>query len=101
MNFGITKGAFIENFIAQEFTVAHNRFYCWAEGTSEIEFLIKINFNIVPVEVKSSKNFRARSLEFYIKRYYPKLAHIISFQQLDLDDSSFSKIPIYCPTLND
>jgi predicted AAA+ superfamily ATPase len=70
------KGYIAENFVAIELFHSKNAaLNSWAEGTSELEFLVSINDEIVPVEVKSSSQFtRAKSLDSYIERYSPSLA---------------------------
>ena len=70
------KGFIAENFVQTELCarVGHPT-YGWAEGRAEIEFLHQAhNGEIVPVEVKSRRRSRARSLSSYIDRYSPERA---------------------------
>ena len=70
------KGFLAENFVQTELCarVGHPT-YGWAEGRAEIEFLHQArNGEIVPVEVKSRRRSRARSLSSYIARYAPSRA---------------------------
>ena len=48
----------------------------WAnEGaTAEIDFVIQLGSNIIPVEVKASTNLKAKSLPVYRQKFNPKLA---------------------------
>ncbi len=69
----MVKGFIAENFVQCELMsqgIKHT--YSWAEGDSEIEFLIKLSHGtIVPVEVKSGKRTRAKSLTVFRERYQP------------------------------
>ena len=52
------KGAFVENFVAQELACAgHAELYYWtSSGTAEIDFLIEEQGEILPLEVKAGIN---------------------------------------------
>jgi len=74
-DYGITKGFFAENIILQELTACGiSPIYSWANNHAEVEFIANINGKIIPIEVKSSRNLRAKSLLSYIKRYSPEIA---------------------------
>ena len=70
------KGFVAENFVQKELCVhVGHPTYGWAEGRAEIEFLQQArNGEVVPVEVKSGRRARARSLSSYITRYAPERA---------------------------
>jgi len=83
-DYGITKGYFAENFVAQEFTASGIlKLYSWAQGTSEIEFLRVIDDTLVPVEVKSGTRTQAKSLRQYMLKYSPQRAVKISAKPLN------------------
>ena len=67
------KGYLAENFVQNELRAAGcYPTYCWDFRQAEIEFLVKTNNGeIIPVEVKSGKRTRAKSLQTYIERYKP------------------------------
>lgn len=96
-DYGITKGFFAENFVAQEFKAAGvDKLYSWEENTSEIEFLRIMNGKIVPVEVKSGRRTKAKSLGQFINRYNPERAIKISGNNLDVHEESVIKnYPLY------
>jgi len=74
-DYGTAKGYFAEAVALQGLVLNDLHVpYAWAEGQAEIEFLIVQNGEIIPVEVKSGRNTRARSLSSYIARYHPKAA---------------------------
>ena len=66
-----TQLTFIENFVAQEllFHGQEKQFYWTSGGEAEVDFIIELNKNIYPVEVKSGTN---RNLKSYSYRYQPK-----------------------------
>ncbi|WBA83222.1 ATP-binding protein [Endozoicomonas sp. GU-1] len=67
------KGYLAENFVQNELIVAGcYPVYSWDFRQAGIEFLFKTNNGeIIPVEVKSGKRTRAKSLKTYIARYKP------------------------------
>lgn len=67
------KGYIAENFVQQEFAAQGvDPTYSWQDARAEIEFLLSDGQgNIIPVEVKSGKRTRARSLQSYIQKCNP------------------------------
>lgn len=96
-DYGITKGYFAENYVAQEFVAAgHKRLYSWTERNSEIEFLRVIDGKIVPVEVKAGTRMQAKSLKQYILKYTPEMAIKISGNPLTISSNQeIRNIPLY------
>lgn len=71
------KGAIAEQYVLQQFkTIEDLPIFYWSNETSraEIDFVIQLNFNVVPVEVKAAKNLQAKSLKSYMEKYNPKIA---------------------------
>ena len=52
-NYGSYKGYFAENFVAQEFLIHEKDLYSWQEQQEELEFLLEIQGQAIPIEVKS------------------------------------------------
>ena len=96
-DYGIAKGYFAENFVAQELLTAGTRnLYSWTERNSEIEFILTEKDYIVPVEVKSGMRTQAKSLQQYIRRYSPPRAIILSKRNLaKKTDGGIQYIPLY------
>jgi len=96
-DYGIAKGYFAENFVAQELQTAGRRnLYSWTERNSEIEFLITDNDVIVPLEVKSGLRTQAKSLQQYIRRYSPSKAVILSKKNFAKKSGScIQYLPLY------
>ena len=67
------KGYLAENFVQNELRViGYYPSYSWNVKEAEVEFLYKSSAgDIIPVEVKSGKRTKAKSLQSYIKRYNP------------------------------
>jgi len=83
-DFGIAKGYFAENYVAQEFLAAGiSNLYSWSERNSEIEFLRVGDENIIPVEVKSGTRTQAKSLGQFIKKYSPVKAITLTGRPLN------------------
>jgi len=71
-DYGSYKGYFAENFVLQElYSYKLNKIVTWSGKTSEIEFVLEIDGNIIPVEVKSGFNTKAKSLQAFINKYNP------------------------------
>ena len=67
------KGYVAENFVQQEFAAQDlDPSYSWNDARAEIEFIVADETgNIIPVEVKSGKRTRAKSLQSYITKCAP------------------------------
>ena len=84
-DFGMAKGYFAEVYVAQAILAAapadkDQQLYGWSEGESEIEFLVSSERGPVPVEVKSGRRTKARSLGQYISKYKPEFAICLSMK---------------------
>jgi predicted AAA+ superfamily ATPase len=85
-DYGTYKGYFAENYIAQMFLTAEpKQLYSWRENTAEIEFLLDINGDIIPIEVKSGWVTKAKSLAVFSEKYQPKYRVIFSAKNLYCD----------------
>ncbi|MDP2735484.1 MAG: DUF4143 domain-containing protein, partial [bacterium] len=77
--FGSYQGYVAENFVAQELRAAGDKtLFCWQGRTSEVEFLLEREGEVVPVEVKSGWVTQSKSLKVYMERYRPPRAYILS-----------------------
>jgi len=67
------KGYIAENFVQQELAaIGVEPSFSWGDARAEIEFIISNNAGqIVPIEVKSGKRTRAKSLQSYITKCKP------------------------------
>jgi len=74
------KGALAEQFVCQELLAKGEEPFYWSlqNSQAEIDFLLEYNDKIIPIEVKSGTNLRAKSLGVYIEKFKPQLALRIS-----------------------
>lgn len=90
------KGALTENIILQSLVTQYNTLprYWTSSGVAEIDFLQQDGLNIIPIEVKSSKNISGKSLSVYINKYNPKISIRFSLLNLSLKDNILN-IPLF------
>ena len=67
------KGYIAENFVQQELAAQGvDPTYSWQDARAEIEFILSDSHgNIIPIEVKSGKRTKAKSLQSYIQKCSP------------------------------
>lgn len=89
------KGIIAENFVAQTLKAKGNPLYYYENNSkAEIDFLLNIQDEIIPVEVKASDNTNSKSLSTYMKRYNPKYAIRISSKNF-VFNNNIKSIPLY------
>jgi len=90
------NGAFIENFVASEFTALHfdKLFYWTSKSDAEVDFIIQKENMIYPVEVKSGLNRNIKSLKSYADKYKPKLTYRLSPRNY-IQSDNFINLPLY------
>lgn len=87
------NGLMAEQFALQE--MAGREMFYWAnEATAEVDFVGQFRDKIVPIEVKSGENVRAKSLKIYREDYCPELAVRMSMKDLAYDGGLLN-IPLY------
>lgn len=91
------KGAFVENYIASQFTANEIPLYYWvSEGIAEIDFLLYNKDGIIPIEVKAANNTQSKSLKTYMEKFNPKYAIRISNKNFGFNaDTKIKSIPLY------
>ena len=90
------KGALTENFVLNELTKStdEDAYYWTSNNSAEVDFVMQCGINIVPVEVKSEKNVKARSLAEYRKKYKPEYSVKTSMKN-DTNGKEILNIPLY------
>ena len=90
------NGAFIENFVAQELVVyGHNTLYYWTSNSdAEVDYVLQLEQDIYPVEVKSGLSRNKKSLKSYENKYEPKLIYRVSPRNYTQSEN-FINIPLY------
>jgi hypothetical protein len=85
-DFGTYKGYYAENFVAQAFKASgRDSMACWREGTAEIEFLLDVEGDVTPVEVKSGWVTQAKSLKSFSDKYRPRYSVVFSGRNAGVD----------------
>ena len=91
----IMRGMMAENFVAEQLVANGFSLYYWTSGNSaEIDFVIQQDSYSIPIEVKSSDNVKAKSLQTYIKKYSPKYSIRISSKHFG-NENGIRSIPLY------
>ena len=90
------NGAFIENFVANEIMAngGKNLFYWTSRSDAEVDFVLQLQNEIYPIEVKSGTNRNLKSLRNYAEKYNPKFTYRISPRNFVQSDN-FINIPLY------
>lgn len=88
------KGVLTENYIACEFYSKSKEIYYYNFDRYEIDFLIKIDGDIIPVEVKSGRRTSSKSLTEYIKKYNPKYSIRVSSKNFGFENN-IKLVPLY------
>ena len=75
------KGALTEQYVLQQLVAQKlsSVYYRSLENArSEIDFLVQISGQVIPIEVKAEENLKAKSLKVFCQKYDPKTAIRIS-----------------------
>lgn len=92
------RGLIVENFIAQELQANKcDKIYSWRGKSSEIEFVLQGRDEVIPIEVKSGKSTKSKSLNIFIERYHTRNAVIFSALNTapTAKQSSLNNYPLY------
>lgn len=87
------KGAMAENAVLQALLpqIGPDKPYYWtSEGRAEIEFLIDVAGEVIPVEVKAEGNNNGRSLSVYTQKFSPAKRIRISMNNLQENGGLYS-----------
>lgn len=89
------RGLLAENYVAEQLVAQGYRLNYWESGgKAELDFVIRQNDSVVPVEVKSADNVRARSLKVFIDKYSPSYSIRISAKNFGFENG-IKSIPLY------
>ena len=89
------RGILAENYVAKELSAKGITPYYWvSDNQAEVDFVIQMQDKVVPIEVKSSDNVRARSLGIYRKKYMPEYAVRVSAKNIGFENG-IKSIPLY------
>lgn len=88
------RGVLTENYIACEFYSKFKELYYYTFDKYEIDFLIKLDGDIIAVEVKSGRRTNSKSLNEYVKKYNPKYSIRISGKNFGFENN-IKSVPLY------
>jgi predicted AAA+ superfamily ATPase len=91
------KGALTEQFVMQQFKSAEMDYIgYWTNerSTSEVDFVVQQEGEIIPVEVKSSENTKAKSFKLFCEKFKPKTAIRTSLSNYRKEEW-MTNVPLY------
>ncbi len=89
------KGGMTENYVNVQLTISGYRTYYWeSERGAEIDFIIQREGQLIPIEVKSADNTKAKSLKVYMETYKPAYAIKLSTKNFGFEDGK-KTVPLY------
>ena len=89
------KGGMSENYVNTQLIFNGYKTYYWeSERGAEIDFIIQRENSIIPIEVKSADNTRAKSLRIYMDTFKPDYAIKLSAKNFGNEDNK-KIVPLY------
>ncbi len=89
------KGGMTENYVCCQLIANGYTCYYWLSSRgAEVDFIIQRAGKIIPVEVKSAENTKAKSLSVYIETYKPEYSIKISGKNFGFENG-IKTIPLY------
>ena len=89
------KGGLIENYVFNQWMENGFTSYYWtSKSDAEVDFIIRLKEDIIPIEAKSSINNRSKSLNVYVNRYQPVYSIRISQKNFGFENN-IKSVPLY------
>ena len=89
------KGGMTENYVNVQLTINGYRTYYWeSERGAEIDYVIQREGRLIPIEVKSADNTKAKSLKIYMETNNPDYAIKLSAKNFGFEDGK-KTVPLY------
>lgn len=89
------KGGMTENYVQVQLAINGYATYYWeSERGAEIDFIIQREGDLIPIEVKSADNTRAKSLAVYMNVHHPAYAIKLSAKNFGFEDDK-KIVPLY------
>ena len=89
------KGGMAENYVNVQLSINSYYTYYWeSERGAEVDFIIQRDGQLIPIEVKSADNTRAKSLKVYMDTYKPAYAIKLSTKNFGFEDNK-KIVPLY------
>lgn len=89
------KGGLVENYVHTQLkSNGYTPYYWESDRGAEVDFVIKRDNLLIPIEVKSSDNTKSKSLNIYMDLYKPAYAIKLSTKNFGCSDSK-KIVPLY------
>lgn len=91
------KGSLTEQYILTQLISElklNPSYYSEERSTAEIDFLVQLAGNVIPIEVKATKNLQAKSLKVYAEKYKPNYVIRTSLSDYRKEDWLIN-LPLY------
>lgn len=89
------KGGMTENYVNTQLVANGYRTYYWeSRHDAEVDFVIQRQDNVIPLEVKSSDNTKAKSLKVYMDTFKPLYAIKLSVKNFGMEEN-IKNVPLY------
>ena len=89
------KGGMVENYVNVQLVINGYHTYYWESARgAEIDFVIQRDGQLIPIEVKSADNTKAKSLKIYMSTYKPAYAIKLSAKNFGFEDGK-KTVPLY------
>lgn len=94
----VNNGAHFENAVAQQLAAnGFEPYFCKKNALGEVDFVIEMNGKVVPIEVKSGKNYKShKALDHFmsVPDYHLEKAYVLSIGNVEQTDTVVY-LPIY------
>ncbi|HHU27353.1 MAG TPA: ATP-binding protein [Bacteroidales bacterium] len=88
-------GAMTENYVAQVFVCkGYDLMYWQSNGKAEVDFVLQINDEVIPIEVKKGRRNRSRSLRVFMEKYKSPYAICVSKRNFGFENG-IKSVPLY------
>ena len=94
------KGALSEQYVCQQLKTLDNidvYYYTNERGSCEVDFVLDIENNIIPLEVKAEVNLRSKSLKMFHEKYSPEISIRTSMMDYKKEEWLLN-LPLYAIT---
>lgn len=89
------KGGMVENYVCNQLTSnGYTNYYWESDRSAEVDFIIQRDGKIIPIEVKSADNTKAKSLKIYMDINKPEYAIKLSAKNFGFEDRK-KTVPLY------
>lgn len=89
------KGAVVENYVFEQLAVTHADLYYFKPSESmEIDVILQVSNDIIPIEIKSGRHKRSISLKNYMEKYKPEYSVRLSENNFGMTNGIRS-VPLY------